>query len=60
MPFGFLQKVAEWSEWHATVLQDRNKTENVYRWACGYVSLFPNAYTIKMFMSRLLQSEKAF
>ncbi|XP_031100022.1 serine/threonine-protein phosphatase 6 regulatory subunit 3-like isoform X2 [Ipomoea triloba] len=30
-----LEKVTEWSEWHATVLQDRNKTENVYRWACG-------------------------
>nr|GMD17582.1 serine/threonine-protein phosphatase 6 regulatory subunit 3-like isoform X1 [Ipomoea batatas] len=30
-----LEKVTEWNEWHATVLQDRNKTENVYRWACG-------------------------
>nr|GMD22630.1 serine/threonine-protein phosphatase 6 regulatory subunit 3-like isoform X3 [Ipomoea batatas] len=27
----------EWSEWHATILQDRNSIENVYQWACGYV-----------------------
>lgn len=30
-----LEKVTGWSEWQASVLQDRNRTENVHRWACG-------------------------
>ncbi|XP_031123229.1 serine/threonine-protein phosphatase 6 regulatory subunit 3-like isoform X2 [Ipomoea triloba] len=30
-----LEKNTEWSEWHATILQDRNSIENVYQWACG-------------------------
>ncbi|KAH6810130.1 SIT4 phosphatase-associated family protein [Perilla frutescens var. frutescens] len=30
-----LQENNEWSEWQATVLQERNVVENVYRWACG-------------------------
>ncbi|KAH9617342.1 hypothetical protein KSS87_009170 [Heliosperma pusillum] len=25
----------EWSDWHTSVLQERNMLENVYRWACG-------------------------
>nr|GMD25366.1 serine/threonine-protein phosphatase 6 regulatory subunit 3-like isoform X2 [Ipomoea batatas] len=29
------QKNTEWSEWHATILQERNSIENVYQWACG-------------------------
>lgn len=32
------QECNEWSEWQTTALQDRNMVENVYRWACGYVS----------------------
>ncbi|KAL4583815.1 hypothetical protein LXL04_008399 [Taraxacum kok-saghyz] len=30
-----IQESAEWNEWQATALQDRNMVENVYRWACG-------------------------
>ncbi|OIS96585.1 PREDICTED: serine/threonine-protein phosphatase 6 regulatory subunit 3-like isoform X1 [Nicotiana attenuata] len=30
-----LEKNMEWSDWHTTVLQERNTIENVYRWACG-------------------------
>ncbi|XP_059300450.1 uncharacterized protein LOC132052783 [Lycium ferocissimum] len=30
-----LEKNMEWSDWHSTVLQERNTLENVYRWACG-------------------------
>ncbi|XP_048324155.1 uncharacterized protein LOC107411354 isoform X2 [Ziziphus jujuba] len=30
-----LQDNSEWNEWQATVLQERNSVENVYRWACG-------------------------
>ncbi|XP_062171213.1 uncharacterized protein LOC133876998 isoform X1 [Alnus glutinosa] len=30
-----LQENTEWNEWQATVLQERNAVENVYRWACG-------------------------
>ncbi|KAK9280107.1 hypothetical protein L1049_013794 [Liquidambar formosana] len=30
-----LQDNSEWNEWQATVLQERNAVENVYRWACG-------------------------
>jgi len=30
-----MQENSEWSEWQATVLQDRNVVENVNRWACG-------------------------
>ncbi|XP_004241276.1 uncharacterized protein [Solanum lycopersicum] len=32
---GHLEKNMEWSDWHTTVLQERNTLENVYRWACG-------------------------
>ncbi|PSR95196.1 Serine/threonine-protein phosphatase 6 regulatory subunit like [Actinidia chinensis var. chinensis] len=31
----FLQEKSEWNDWQATVLQERNTVENVYRWACG-------------------------
>ncbi|XP_011040889.1 PREDICTED: serine/threonine-protein phosphatase 6 regulatory subunit 3 isoform X3 [Populus euphratica] len=31
----YLQENSEWMEWQATVLQERNAVENVYRWACG-------------------------
>ncbi|KAM3692360.1 hypothetical protein ACJW31_08G083200 [Castanea mollissima] len=31
----YLQENSEWNEWQATVLQERNAVENVYRWACG-------------------------
>ncbi|POO01233.1 SIT4 phosphatase-associated protein family [Trema orientale] len=31
----FFQDKSEWNEWQATVLQERNAVENVYRWACG-------------------------
>ncbi|XP_021836867.1 uncharacterized protein [Spinacia oleracea] len=31
----YIQENGEWNEWHATVLQERNVLENVYRWACG-------------------------
>ncbi|KAM6578887.1 hypothetical protein CsatB_030724 [Cannabis sativa] len=31
----FFQDNIEWSDWQATVLQERNAVENVYRWACG-------------------------
>ncbi|XP_062082090.1 uncharacterized protein LOC133788583 isoform X1 [Humulus lupulus] len=31
----FFQDNVEWSDWQATVLQERNAVENVYRWACG-------------------------
>ncbi|GMG98801.1 hypothetical protein Nepgr_000641 [Nepenthes gracilis] len=31
----YLQENGEWGEWQATVLQERNVVENVYRWACG-------------------------
>ncbi|KAK4763314.1 hypothetical protein SAY86_009082 [Trapa natans] len=31
----FLQGEYEWIEWQTTVLQERNKVENVYHWACG-------------------------
>ncbi|KAK1373602.1 serine/threonine-protein phosphatase 6 regulatory subunit 3-like [Heracleum sosnowskyi] len=30
-----LQGNSDWSDWQATVLQERNMVENVYRWACG-------------------------
>ncbi|CAI8616413.1 unnamed protein product [Vicia faba] len=30
-----LQENHEWNEWQATVLEERNKVENVNRWACG-------------------------
>lgn len=40
-----LQKNMEWSDWHTTVLQERNTIENVYRWACGYGSLFSDSAT---------------
>ncbi|KAG6681905.1 hypothetical protein I3842_13G112700 [Carya illinoinensis] len=30
-----LQENSQWNEWQATILQDRNMVENVYRWACG-------------------------
>ncbi|CAN4120300.1 unnamed protein product [Withania somnifera] len=30
-----LEKNVEFSDWHTTVLQERNTLENVYRWACG-------------------------
>ncbi|CAK9143251.1 unnamed protein product [Ilex paraguariensis] len=30
-----LQVNSEWNDWQATVLQERNMVENVYRWACG-------------------------
>ncbi|XP_040991874.1 serine/threonine-protein phosphatase 6 regulatory subunit 2-like isoform X2 [Juglans microcarpa x Juglans regia] len=30
-----LQENSQWNEWQATILQDRNLVENVYRWACG-------------------------
>ncbi|KAK4719882.1 hypothetical protein R3W88_018220 [Solanum pinnatisectum] len=32
---GYLEKNMGWSDWHTTVLQERNTLENVYRWACG-------------------------
>jgi len=35
-----LQENSEWNEWQASVLQERNAVENVYRWACGYI--FPS------------------
>ncbi|KAJ6408754.1 hypothetical protein OIU84_008452 [Salix udensis] len=31
----YLQENSEWNEWQASVLQERNVVENVYRWACG-------------------------
>ncbi|PKI63854.1 hypothetical protein CRG98_015737 [Punica granatum] len=31
----FLQGNGEWGQWQATVLQERNAVENVFRWACG-------------------------
>ncbi|CAI9776457.1 unnamed protein product [Fraxinus pennsylvanica] len=31
----YLQENNEWSEWHTTVLQERNMVENVHGWACG-------------------------
>ncbi|KAL6967252.1 hypothetical protein U1Q18_033056 [Sarracenia purpurea var. burkii] len=31
----FLQENSEWNDWQATVLQERNTVENVYRWVCG-------------------------
>ncbi|KAF9675204.1 hypothetical protein SADUNF_Sadunf09G0007800 [Salix dunnii] len=31
----YLQENSEWNEWQASVLQERNAVENVYRWACG-------------------------
>ncbi|GAB4859225.1 hypothetical protein Ancab_010685 [Ancistrocladus abbreviatus] len=31
----YLEENGEWSEWLATVLQERNVVENIYRWACG-------------------------
>ncbi|GAB4825421.1 hypothetical protein Ancab_008294 [Ancistrocladus abbreviatus] len=31
----YLQENREWSEWQATVLQERNVVENLYRWDCG-------------------------
>ncbi|KAK4375966.1 hypothetical protein RND71_006643 [Anisodus tanguticus] len=33
--FSLLQKNMEWSDWHTTLLHERNTVENVYRWACG-------------------------
>ncbi|KAJ8559587.1 hypothetical protein K7X08_003645 [Anisodus acutangulus] len=30
-----MEKNMEWSDWHTTVLHERNTLENVYRWACG-------------------------
>ncbi|KAJ9540547.1 hypothetical protein OSB04_027053 [Centaurea solstitialis] len=30
-----IKESSEWNEWQATVLQERNMVENVYRWACG-------------------------
>ncbi|PHT69282.1 hypothetical protein T459_28769 [Capsicum annuum] len=30
-----LEKNMEFSDWHTTILQERNILENVYRWACG-------------------------
>ncbi|KAM7496794.1 hypothetical protein LguiA_021208 [Lonicera macranthoides] len=30
-----LQENGEWNDWQATILQERNVIENVYRWACG-------------------------
>ncbi|KAK2980557.1 hypothetical protein RJ640_006050 [Escallonia rubra] len=30
-----LQENSKWNDWQATVLQERNMVENVYRWACG-------------------------
>ncbi|KAM7527934.1 hypothetical protein LguiB_031344 [Lonicera macranthoides] len=30
-----LQGNGEWNDWQASVLQERNMLENVYRWACG-------------------------
>ncbi|KAK8544955.1 hypothetical protein V6N13_066268 [Hibiscus sabdariffa] len=30
-----LQENSKWNEWQASVLQERNTIENVYRWACG-------------------------
>ncbi|KAK6788060.1 hypothetical protein RDI58_016585 [Solanum bulbocastanum] len=32
---GYLEKNMEWSDWHTTVLQERNTLGNVYRWVCG-------------------------
>ncbi|KAJ8768612.1 hypothetical protein K2173_023516 [Erythroxylum novogranatense] len=31
----YLQENNEWKEWQASVLQERNVIENIYRWACG-------------------------
>ncbi|CAN0898836.1 Serine/threonine-protein phosphatase 6 regulatory subunit 3 [Linum grandiflorum] len=31
----YLQENSEWNDWQASVLQERNIVENVYRWACG-------------------------
>ncbi|KAG8655250.1 serine/threonine-protein phosphatase 6 regulatory subunit 3 isoform X2 [Manihot esculenta] len=31
----YLQENSEWNEWKASILQERNAVENVYRWACG-------------------------
>ncbi|XP_057526692.1 uncharacterized protein LOC130805885 [Amaranthus tricolor] len=31
----YIQENSEWSDWHATVLHERNVIGNVYRWACG-------------------------
>ncbi|KAJ8751607.1 hypothetical protein K2173_016858 [Erythroxylum novogranatense] len=31
----YLQENDEWKDWQASVLQERNMIENVYRWACG-------------------------
>ncbi|KAF2300756.1 hypothetical protein GH714_015565 [Hevea brasiliensis] len=31
----YLQENSEWNEWQASILQERNAVENVYRWACG-------------------------
>ncbi|KAM0950713.1 putative SIT4 phosphatase-associated protein family [Dioscorea sansibarensis] len=31
----YLQENAEWVDWHANVLLNRNAVENVYQWACG-------------------------
>ncbi|PPD77544.1 hypothetical protein GOBAR_DD25518 [Gossypium barbadense] len=33
-----LQENSEWVDWHTNVLLKRNATENIYQWACGYVS----------------------
>nr|XP_043609147.1 serine/threonine-protein phosphatase 6 regulatory subunit 3-like isoform X2 [Erigeron canadensis] len=30
-----IQESSEWNGWQATILQERNIVENVYRWACG-------------------------
>lgn len=34
-----LQENSEWVDWHTNVLVKRNAVENVYQWACGYVTL---------------------
>ncbi|KAH7654362.1 serine/threonine-protein phosphatase 6 regulatory subunit 3 protein [Dioscorea alata] len=31
----YLQENAEWVDWHANILLNRNAVENVYQWACG-------------------------
>jgi serine/threonine-protein phosphatase 6 regulatory subunit 3 len=34
-----LQENSEWVDWQTDVLVKRNEVENVYHWACGYVTV---------------------
>ncbi|CAK7351799.1 unnamed protein product [Dovyalis caffra] len=48
---GKLDENSKWNEWQASVLQERNAVENVYRWACGYTlaSSFMLIHSLKQF-----------